>query len=194
VVILLRPSDGGNSLASRQCRSGREASRPTGRVDPGECFATAHPLPRVGPPGRRGGPLCGYASPVNGRGLTGAATRFAAVAFAVLAVAGCGEEEATPKAADPSSSASPTAGHSASSGAPDCAVIWNGGGELPRSYGGCNSNEGFVASDKLGCSSGQRLVRYGDHFYAVPGGTIHETESPLEDDRGYRVAVASCRA
>ncbi|HET7194656.1 MAG TPA: hypothetical protein VFI99_06650 [Nocardioides sp.] len=51
-----------------------------------------------------------------------------------------------------------------------------------------------MASDTLGCSSGQRMVRYGDHFYAVPGGTINETKSSLEDDRGYRKAVASCRA
>lgn len=131
---------------------------------------------------------------MHGRGLTGVA-RFAAVAgFAALALGGCGDEGSTPRASDPSSSSSPSASPSASSGAPDCAGVWKGGGELPRSYDGCNSQEGFVASDTLGCSSGQRMVRYGDHFYAVPGGTIHETESPLEDDRGYRVAVASCRA
>ena len=125
---------------------------------------------------------------MHGRALTRGIRDTAAV-FAVLALAGCGEDQATPRA-DPSSSASP----SASNGAPDCAVIWRAGGELPRSYDGCNSDAGFVASDKLGCSSGQRMIRYGDHFYAVPGGTIHETESPLEDDRGYRDAVASCRA
>ena len=118
----------------------------------------------------------------------------AALVVAVLALAGCGDEGSTPRAADPSSSASPSARPSASNGAPDCADIWKGGGELPRSYDGCNSDGGFVASDKLGCSSGQRMVRYGDHFYAVPGGTIHETKSLLEDDRGYRNAVASCRA
>ena len=118
-----------------------------------------------------------------------------AVVLVFLALAGCGEDEATPRTADSSSSANePSASPSVSNGAPDCAVIWRGGGELPRSYDGCNSESGFVASDKLGCSSGQRMVRYGDHFYAVPGGTIYETESPLEDDRGYRVAVASCRA
>jgi len=116
----------------------------------------------------------------------------AAAAALVLALAGCGDEEATPRA--DSSSAKPAASPSASTGAPDCAGIWKGGDELPRSYDGCNSDAGFVASDKLGCSSGQRMVRYGDHFYAVPGGTIHETESSLEDDRGYRVAVKSCRA
>lgn len=131
---------------------------------------------------------------MHGRGLTGIA-RFAAVAgFAMLALAGCGDQASTPRAADPSSSASPSASPSASMGAPDCAGIWKGGGELPKSYDGCNSAAGFVASDKLGCSSGQRMVRYGDHFYAVPGGTIHETKSSLEDDRGYREAVKSCRA
>jgi hypothetical protein len=131
---------------------------------------------------------------VNGRGLAGAARVAAVAALAVLALAGCGDEGATPRAADPSLSASASASPSASSGAPDCAGVWKGGDELPRSYDGCNSEAGFVASDTLGCSSGQRMVRYGDHFYAVPGGTIHETESSLEDDRGYRVAVNSCRA
>jgi hypothetical protein len=38
------------------------------------------------------------------------------------------------------------------------------------------------------------MVSYGDRFYAVLGGTIHAAESSLDDDRGYRNAVASCRA
>jgi hypothetical protein len=112
------------------------------------------------------------------------------VAFAVLALTGCGEDRAGPEATDTSSAASP----SASNDAPDCAAIWRVGSEVPRSYDGCNSDTGFVAADTLGCSSGQRMVRYGDHYYAVIGGTIQETESPLGADRGYRVALASCRA
>jgi hypothetical protein len=114
----------------------------------------------------------------------------AVLALAFLMLTGCGEDSAGPEAEDTSSSASP----SASNDAPDCAAVWQEGSEVPRSYDGCNSDDGFVATDTLGCSSGQRMVRYGDHFYAVLGGTIHETESPLEDDRGYRVALASCRA
>jgi hypothetical protein len=113
------------------------------------------------------------------------------VAVALLALTGCGEDTAGQEAEGASSPASP----SASSGAPDCDAVWRDGNELPRSYSGCNdSDEGFVAAEKLGCSSGQRMVSYGDHFYAVLGGTIHGTESSLEDDRGYRNAVASCRA
>ncbi len=126
---------------------------------------------------------------MHGRGLT-AATACAAVAFAVLALTGCGEERDGQEAEDTSSPASP----SASNDAPACAAVWQDGGELPRAYDGCNADEGFVATDTLECSSGQRMVRYGDHYYAVLGGTIHETESPFEDDRGYRVALASCRA
>jgi hypothetical protein len=128
---------------------------------------------------------------VHGRGLT---LRCVAFAFAVLALTGCGEEEGGRATDDTSSSASPSASPSTSNDAPDCAAVWQDGGELPRSYRGCNSDEGFMATDTLGCSSGQRMVRYGDHFYAVLGGKIYETESLLEDDRGYRVAVASCRA
>jgi len=119
-----------------------------------------------------------------------AAARCAAVALTVLALTGCGQDQNGPEAQEPSTSNSP----SVSNGAPDCATVWQDGGELPRSYDGCNSEAGFVATDKLGCSSGQRMVMYGNHFYAVLGGTIRETESPLEHDRGYRDAVASCRA
>ncbi|MGH3306380.1 MAG: hypothetical protein ACRDOX_01720 [Nocardioides sp.] len=126
---------------------------------------------------------------MHGRGLT-AAAGCAAFAFVLLSLAGCGEDAGGQEAEDTAPSASP----STSNGAPDCAAIWQDGNELARSYDGCNSDEGFVATDTLGCSSGQRMVRYGDHFYAVLGGTIHETESPLGDDRGYRGAVASCRA
>lgn len=118
-----------------------------------------------------------------------AATRCAAVALTALALAGCGQDQDGPEA-----KASAQDSPSASNGAPDCTAIWRDGGDLPRSYDGCNSEAGFVATDKLGCSSGQRMVRYGDHFYAVLGGTIHETESSLRDDRGYRGALASCRA
>ena len=124
------------------------------------------------------------------RRLDAAIRSGAAVALTALALAGCGQDETAPEAQAPSSSNSP----SAKSGAPDCAVLWHEGGELPRSYAGCNSEDGFAPMDKLGCSSGQRMVMYGDHFYAVLGGTIHETESPLQDDHGYRVALASCRA
>ena len=119
-----------------------------------------------------------------------ATARWAAVAVALVALTGCGENTRGQDAEGASSPASP----SASNGAPDCADVWRDGEELPRAYAGCNSDEGFVAAEKLGCSSGQRMVSYGDHFYAVLGGTIHGTESPLEDDRGYRDAVASCRA
>ena len=126
---------------------------------------------------------------MHGRRLT-AATGCAALAFAVLTLAGCGEDSAGQEAENTSPPASP----SASNDAPDCTAVWQEGSKLPRSYGGCNADEGLVATDMLECSSGQRMVRYGDHYYAVLGGTIHETESPLQDDRGYRVAVASCRA
>ena len=136
---------------------------------------------------------------MHGRGLT---LRCAALAFAALALVGCGEDGSTQATDETSSPASPSASskpsnkpsNKASRDAPDCTAVWKDKAELPRSYDGCNSDEGFVASDTLGCSSGQRLVRYGDHFYAVPGGMIHGTESLLEDDRGYRATVASCRA
>jgi hypothetical protein len=126
---------------------------------------------------------------VHGRRLT-VATGCAAAAFALVALAGCGDDAGGQEGTGAASSERP----SASQDPNDCAAIWKDGGDIPRAYKGCSSDEGFVAADSLGCSSGQRMVRYGDHFYGVAGGTIHETESSLEDDRGYRVAVASCRA
>jgi hypothetical protein len=126
---------------------------------------------------------------VHVRGRT-AAKGCAALAFAILSLTGCGEDSGGQEAEGTPSPASP----SASNGAPDCAAVWQDGSELARPYDGCNSDGGFVATDALECSSGQRMVRYGDHFYAALGGTINETESSLEDDRRYRRALASCRA
>ena len=48
--------------------------------------------------------------------------------------------------------------------------------------------------DQESCSFGQRLVRYGNHYYAVRGGPVNRTNAPLARDRDYRGAIASCRA
>lgn len=126
------------------------------------------------------------------------------------ALGACGDDSST--AADPGSSPSPAGSSSPSSPAtesppespsesastpppsgPACGKVWRGGATLPGSYRGCVEGEQYVERDALGCSSGQRIIRYDEHFYAVPGGRIHETESVLDKDPGYRDAVASCR-
>jgi hypothetical protein len=111
-----------------------------------------------------------------------------------LLVGGCGSDDGgTADDGEPTGSASAT-GQSTNPDAPDCAEIWVAGGKLPGSYKGCNDEGAYVPRDGMGCSSGQWLGRHDDRFYGVLGGTIHETESSLDDDMGYRDAVASCRA
>ena len=112
------------------------------------------------------------------------------------------ESDSAPAPGSPSDSdsSSPTADPSddttaaAQPGAPRCASLWTAGGRIPRVYSGCNDGDTFVARDTLACSSGQRLARFGDRFYGVLGGTVTRSTSSLDTDKGYRDAVASCRA
>jgi hypothetical protein len=140
-----------------------------------------------------------------------------AVAAALLLAAGCGDDAAQDEAGQagaeatsaaptitanpsdsisaspsPTESGSATAPSSAVPTGPECATTWAGDAKLPKGYQGCVGEGGWVAADRLGCSSGQALVRYADTFWAVPGGTIHATEG-LDSDQGYRDAIASCR-
>ncbi|MBB6629030.1 hypothetical protein H5V45_17015 [Nocardioides sp. KIGAM211] len=93
---------------------------------------------------------------------------------------------------DPGESSSSATSEPAPDG-PACDDVWKAGERLARGYQGCVQDGEFVKRDLLGCSSGQRLSRYADHFWAAVGGEIHETESVLDKDRGYRDAVARCR-
>lgn len=118
--------------------------------------------------------------------------------LASLGLTSCGEEE-EPVATEPTSSATEEtseepSGEPVPPGTAACSEVWVGDAELPRSYKGCEEDGAYVKADGLGCSSGQRIVRYADRFYAVPGGTIHETDGPLEQDREYQAAVRRCRA
>lgn len=76
---------------------------------------------------------------------------------------------------------------------PACQDVWKKGAKLPRSYAGCQDAGEVVARDALGCSSGQKMVRYDDRFWAVLGGEIHRADSSLNADPDYRDSVASCR-
>jgi len=119
----------------------------------------------------------------------------AAVAVVLgLTLAGCGDQGASGQGSGASASPAGSPSASGRAGAPACDEVWVEGGDIPRGYAGCNDASGFVRADKLGCSSGQRMVRYDDRFYGVVGGSIHESTSSLDDDMDYRDAVASCRA
>ena len=135
-------------------------------------------------------------------------TQLPALALLALVLTACGDSDSDPSAAvdeTPSSTAasestpsapasSATSEPSASPTGPACAAVWSDGATLPRVYVGCVSDSGeFVARDPLACSSGQRLIRFDNRYYAVPGGTIHRAAKPLDDDAEYRAAVARCR-
>ena len=126
-----------------------------------------------------------------------------ALVLAALCLTSCGSDgaDADGAAASDRSSAStreaeePGAALSVPPGTPECDDVWKAGATLPRSYDGCVDEDGqFVPRDALACSSGQRIIRFDDRFYGVPGGTVHEVPTSLEQDREYRAAVLRCRA
>ncbi len=116
-----------------------------------------------------------------------------------LVLAGCGSSSstvATDPATTPSASThatSPT--HSASpipGNVPACSKVWHSGARLPASYPGCHVGATMVTADRLSCSSGQRIVRYDNRFYAVPGGVIHHSQD-LRHNRTYLHSIRVCR-
>lgn len=123
----------------------------------------------------------------------------AAPLLLVLAGAGaCGDEATQAGEAPGAPSAAPSAGPSGDAaavpaGTPACAEVWLPGGTLPQDYRGCEQDGALVAADGLACSSGQRIVRFDDRWYAVPGGPVQEATSPLDDDPDYLADVRSCR-
>ena len=76
---------------------------------------------------------------------------------------------------------------------PACGDVWVADAQLPLGYKGCLEGDTAVKADNLSCSSGQRIVRYDDSFFAVAGGTIYETSGPLEKDKEYLQKVRTCR-
>ena len=76
---------------------------------------------------------------------------------------------------------------------PACGDVWVADARLALGYKGCLEGDTAVKADNLSCSSGQRIVRYDDSFFAVAGGTIYETSGPLEKDKLYLQKVRTCR-
>jgi hypothetical protein len=117
------------------------------------------------------------------------------LAVLALGLGACGSESSDSSAPEASDSSSAGASASVPPGTPDCSTVWHDGGTIPRGYRGCADDTGaFVRKDGLGCESGQVIIRFGDRFYGVAGGTVHETSASLQSDKGYRAAVIRCRA
>jgi hypothetical protein len=77
---------------------------------------------------------------------------------------------------------------------PACGDVWVADAKLPLGYHGCLDGDQAVKADNLSCSSGQRIVRYEDQFFAVAGGTIYQVAGPLDKDKQYLKMVRVCRA
>jgi hypothetical protein len=116
------------------------------------------------------------------------------LAAAALLVTACGSAGSSTTAVDSPSAGPSHSGASVPPGTPDCSAVWQKGATLPRGYRGCAEDADFVPRDALGCESGQRIVRYANQYYAVPGGTIQAATKPLDHDRQYLAAVRRCRA
>lgn len=126
--------------------------------------------------------------------------RLAALALAGGLLAGCGssgqakdQQSESPSPPMTSMPSAPSSSGSPMPSGPACGSVWNSGAKLPVAYKGCVQSGAWVAADNLGCSSGQKLVRFDDHFWAVRGGTIHRATS-LKTDKAYQHSVMSCRA
>ncbi len=121
----------------------------------------------------------------------------ACAGFAALALAACGQQDGGGTAEEqprPETSSSP-AGEEAPPGTPDCAEVWQEGEDIPRSYQGCADEAGaYVKRDVLGCSSGQRMVRYDDRYWGVLGGTVNEAQGSLDGDKDYQTSMRNCSA
>jgi hypothetical protein len=129
------------------------------------------------------------------------------VLFPLALLVACGDGSGS-TAADPvgsdSTSAAPTdtstpsdtasASASATPDWPACSDVWTADADLPGGYKGCLEGDTAVPADGLMCSSGQRIVRYDEQFFAVPGGTIYQASGPLEKDKQYLKMVRICRA
>ncbi|WP_243057995.1 hypothetical protein [Nocardioides sp. SR21] len=124
----------------------------------------------------------------------------AVVAVVAVLAAGCGSEsggdsaDTSPDRATDTATPSETA-EPLPAGTLPCAVVWEERATLPRGYKGCAEDAGtYVPADPLACESGQKIIRYDDRFYAVPGGVVHAADAPLSEDPEYRAAALRCRA
>ena len=120
------------------------------------------------------------------------------------ALGGCGSDDQAVAVADPTTPASSSdevdtstatpAPPEIPAGAPACADIWTEGAKLPRMYAGCAADDAYLERDVIECSSGQRVVRFDDSYYAVLGGPVQAAPPSLSENDDYQEFLVSCRA
>lgn len=111
---------------------------------------------------------------------------------AVVLLAGCGDEPADQAAEDPTPAESSSATASSSPDLPDCAEVWVEGQALPGSYRGCLDNGAVVKRETRLCSVGNRIVLYGDEYWAVPGSPVQRATPSRAEDPAYQQVLATC--
>jgi hypothetical protein len=115
----------------------------------------------------------------------------------LVATAACGDNGDDPASGDApeqTSAADPSTGTDATSALPACDSVWKEDADLPKPYDGCAEADTTVAPDLLECSSGQRIVLYDDHYWALPGHIIGYAPEGLDEDKRYARVLYSCRA
>ena len=127
----------------------------------------------------------------------------AALLALALVLGACGDQD-DDRAADPeATSASPTPEESASPSEkpaprtePECAGVWVVGQKLPRPYRGCfdADQERWVKPGIVRCSSGQQVVTYGRHHYAVQNQPVIQTDGPRVRDKKFLALMDTCSA
>lgn len=119
----------------------------------------------------------------------------AVMVAALLSLSACGDDTA-PEATADETSAPPTPAESSSApvdGTP-CESVWVEGSDLPKDYAGCVADGALVEPEILDCSSGQRIVLYDDHYWALRGHIIGYAPDGLDNDKKYARVLYSCRA
>jgi hypothetical protein len=119
--------------------------------------------------------------------------------LAVFATA-CGAS--TPSATDPATAPASTPETTApsdpastpASNLPDCAAVWVKDAKLPAHYSGCMASDGSAQPAlSLLCESGQKILRYDDHYWGVRTGTVKYSARPLAQSYSYAHDLAVCR-
>lgn len=115
---------------------------------------------------------------------------------ALLVLSACGNDTGTPEANadDTSAPSSPTDSSSTPVDGSSCESVWVEGSDLPQDYDGCVTDGTMVEPQILECSSGQRIVLYDDHYWALRGQRIGYAVDGLENDEKYKRVLYSCRA
>jgi hypothetical protein len=132
------------------------------------------------------------------RTVSTAAQAVGAIAL-FLALAGCGDDVSGPgnAAADDETSSTASVSATGSPTAPAlaaCADVWQEGQDLPGNYRGCLDGTTEVRPEIVDCSSGQRIVTYDDHYWAVRGHRIGYAPDGLRNDKHYAQVLYGCRA